>query len=65
MITRPRIWLICESCGEFFTEEQAEENQICNECENGKLRLSCVDCGKVLQDCKCGEKNEEKDKGKK
>ncbi|MEK6885599.1 MAG: hypothetical protein AABX17_01380 [Nanoarchaeota archaeon] len=56
MITRPKIWLVCESCGEFFTEKQAKENQICPECKKGKLKLSCEECGEFLNACECGKK---------
>ena len=53
MITRPKVWLVCGACGEFFNEEQAEEDQICPECKKGKLKLSCAECGELLKDCEC------------
>jgi hypothetical protein len=53
MIRTPRIWLICEKCGEFFLPEEFDENQICPDCSKGKLKLNCVKCGKYVEKCQC------------
>jgi hypothetical protein len=47
------IWLICEKCGEFFLPEEFDENQICPDCNEGELKLSCGYCGQFIEKCKC------------
>jgi hypothetical protein len=57
MILRPKIWLVCESCGEFFTKEQIKEGEICSDCNKGKLKLFCAECGEFVEDCNCKIEN--------
>jgi hypothetical protein len=58
MITRPKIWLVCEKCGEFFSEEMAKEDDICSDCKEGKLKIICAECGNWLNECKCVKNKE-------
>lgn len=53
MITRPKAWLICNKCGEFFTGEMLNEGDVCKDCKKGKVYWQCTECGKFLKDCKC------------
>ena len=54
MITRPKNWLVCNKCGEFFTEEMLKEGETCKDCGEGKVYWECVECGKSLGECGCG-----------
>jgi hypothetical protein len=54
MITRPSDWLVCDKCGEWFSEE-FEEGEVCSKCKNGKIYLVCAGCGWPVKKCKCGK----------
>jgi hypothetical protein len=53
MINRPKVWLVCEGCGEFTVRDKLKEGDICGECNKAKLKLTCSKCGESLDDCAC------------
>jgi hypothetical protein len=57
MIRRLKIWLVCEGCGEFFTEDMLKEGEICLDCKKAKVRKYCAECGNWEGECKCQKGN--------
>ncbi len=59
VIIQPRIWDICDKCGEWFAYEN-DLSKKCPECGEGNLVKTCAFCGKAFEECTCSK--EELDK---
>ncbi|MCD4666284.1 hypothetical protein K8R47_00555 [archaeon] len=54
VIIQPRIWYVCDKCGEFFYYTNNVPKK-CPECKKGILIKKCCFCGNEFKKCKCSK----------
>ncbi|MFH1376925.1 MAG: hypothetical protein ABIH25_04780 [Candidatus Woesearchaeota archaeon] len=55
VITRPRIWYVCNKCGEWFCYPKNPPKK-CPDCKKGDLTKTCAFCGEKFEECKCSKR---------